>query len=594
MNAPKDLVKNASFRKKLIERAIGDPDFQKEVWIRCARDPLFYVDTFLFTYAPKGFPDAPNRPFVLYPYQETAFLKMAEALGRHPMLVEKSRDMGATWLVLALYLWRWHFYSGQSFLLGSRKQELVDKSGDPKSLFWKLDYMIGRLPPFLRPFNERTALHYLNVENGSVIDGESTNDDFARGDRRTSIMLDEFPAVENGYRILEAVGDATDSPIFAGTSQGASGAYYDILLKMREANPERIIRFHWTDHPLKRRGLYTSRKGKLEILDAGFVYPEGYKFILDDKVRSVAYDEREKRAANQQEMAQEWDIDYMLSGWQFFDPKNLESLKVECVRKPLVCGDIVGNPDWRRPEFYEADKAPLKLWFHPVGGKVPEGWNDCVIACDVSTGKGGEMTSNSVAVVARKTTGEQIAEFATNTMSPSDFCKYVLAMCKWFNDAYLIWEENGPGGEFTKQIKETDYRTVYYRNDSETKFGARKTRAPGWWSNKDTKRILLSDFGKAIIARRFIPRSDDIVTEAAQYVHLPNGVIEHSRSKVTPDPTASGENHGDRIIAAALAWHAIAERAIVKDEIKDLEPPPNSFGWRRLLRVRDKASKRLW
>lgn len=595
--APKDPRENALFRKAVIARAIGDQDFQQAIWNRCASDVIFWLDTFGFTYSPKDFPECPNRPFILYPYQERAVHTMNNAIGKHPLLIEKSRDMGATWLAIAVFLWRWQFRPGQSFLLGSRKQELVDKSGDPKTLFWKADYLLEHLPAWFRPNYDRNILHLHNNENGSTIDGESTNDDFARGDRRTAIFLDEFPAVDNGYAILKAVGDATSCPIYAGTSQGAAGAYYDVLSKMRIANPERVLRFHWTDHPSKSIGLYGSKDGKLKIVDTAWHEENpGYHFILDDKMRSPAYDEREKGAANPQEMAQEWDIDYLQAGWVFFDQKLIERIGKETVRSPLHTGEVIGKPDWRRPEWFEQRGAPLKLWFHVVDGKVPETWDDCVVACDVSTGKGGEMTSNSVATVTRVSTGEKLAEIATCHLSPPDFCKTALALCKWFNNAFLIWEENGPGGEFTKQVKETDYRNVYYRNDSETKFGTKKTRAAGWWSNKDTKRILLSDYAKALTEGKFINRCKAAVEECMQYVHQPNGVIEHSRARVTPDPSNQGESHGDRVIADALAWHAMQEKGLKKDSKSDvnLQPPPGSFGWRKLWQRRKNKPSRGW
>jgi phage terminase large subunit len=220
-DAPKNPRLNAEFRKAILAKSFQNLDLQAAIWQRCSEDIVFWLDTFGFTYSPKDFPECPNRPFVLWPYQQDALLRMNAALGKHPMLIEKSRDMGATWLILALFLWRWQFRGGQSFLVGSRKQELVDKTGDPKSLFWKLIYLIDNQPPWMKPSYERNILALHNNENGSTIDGESTNDDFARGDRRTAILLDEFPAVDNGYAILKAVGDATACPIYAGTSQGA-------------------------------------------------------------------------------------------------------------------------------------------------------------------------------------------------------------------------------------------------------------------------------------------------------------------------------------------------------------------------------------
>ena len=79
----------------------------------------------------------------------------------------------------------------KSFLLVSRVQDYVDKPGNPKALFWKIDFLLNNFPPWLKPrgyreANHRRLLHIENPENGSVIDGESTTGNVSRGDRRTA------------------------------------------------------------------------------------------------------------------------------------------------------------------------------------------------------------------------------------------------------------------------------------------------------------------------------------------------------------------------------------------------------------------------
>jgi hypothetical protein len=73
----------------------------------------------------------------------------------------------------------------------------------------------------------------------------------------------------------------------------------------------------------------------------------------------------------------------------------------------------------------------------------------------------------------------------------------------------------------------------------------RKTKRPGWWTDKETKKILLADYRNALLSGKFVNRCLEALSECSQYVHLPGGKIEHSRAIATADPTASGENHGD-------------------------------------------------
>ena len=148
----------------------------------CARDPLFWVNSFVWTYDPRLKQSVV--PFVTYAsYQDETILAIVDSIeSGGDVLIEKSRDMGASWLCLLVFTWYWHFHPEKSFLVASRKEDLVDKTDDPDSLFWKIDFILKWEPSWLAPIHERTSLHFLNVENDSTIDGASTTSDTARGD----------------------------------------------------------------------------------------------------------------------------------------------------------------------------------------------------------------------------------------------------------------------------------------------------------------------------------------------------------------------------------------------------------------------------
>ena len=136
--------------------------------------------------------------------------------------------MGASWLCLRAIYHRWRHFRSQSFLLASRKEEYVDKSGDPKSLFGRSTTSCKPNRPGWRPNRiERIKLHLENIDMGSVIDGESANKDLGTGDRRTGVLLDEFSLVEEGHSVLAATQHVTRCRIFNATPKGARGAYFE-------------------------------------------------------------------------------------------------------------------------------------------------------------------------------------------------------------------------------------------------------------------------------------------------------------------------------------------------------------------------------
>src|SRR6185437_4706620 len=86
-------------------------------------------------------------PFVLWPKQR-AFLDWCLQRWRagESGVVEKCRDSGASWLALAFAATLCLFTPGLVIGFGSRKLELVDQMGSPRSLFEKARMFLEHLP----------------------------------------------------------------------------------------------------------------------------------------------------------------------------------------------------------------------------------------------------------------------------------------------------------------------------------------------------------------------------------------------------------------------------------------------------------------
>lgn len=601
---PQSVSGQAEYRRTMLTAAYACDEAKEELWIKCSRDELYFFNVMLFTYDPRR--EFPAVPFNTYGFQDRAIEKFKRSYGNDDCLIEKSRDMGASWISLGFLFHRWMFMDLQSILIGSRKQEYVDKRGDKKALFAKFDFMLEYLPKWMIPTHTRTQLHLLNEMNGSTIDGESTNSDFGRGDRRTVVFLDEFASVETGYQVESATRDVTRCRWYNSTPKGVGNAFYEKREKLSKLRPDSIIRMHWSEHPEKAEGLYSSRKMEddehyqLEKLHDGFEYEDGYPFILDGKLRSPWYDEQCFRAANQQEIAQELDIDYQKSGWRFFD--NIEAIMARDGNPAFVEGELIYNVHKKeKPIFSPQPGGRLKLWVKLDINDDFMRTEEFSIGCDVATGSGGDHSSNSVASVVGRVSGRKVAEFATNMMSPEEYADYVIAMCRYFHSenqdipAFLIWEGNGPGVQFGKRIRDRNYGRIYYRRNEQSD-SKKATDSPGWWTDKKTKKMLLGEYGSALKTGKFRNPSMDALKELNEYVHEPTGDIVHSRSKALKDidPTASGENHGDRVIADALAWRGRAYVIKSKPKTESREAPPGSMAHRMQIRKKEELASTLW
>jgi len=567
---PKDFEGNLAFRRKMLELGSESSANAQDIWQMCNEDLLFYVNTFCWTYDPRK-PTA-SIPFLTYDFQDETLLDMDESIGKRDILIQKSRDMGASWMLLTLFEWRWHFKSGQSFLLVSRNEDYVDKPGNPKSLFWKIDFLHKNQPSYLLPEMTRTKLRLTNERNGSSIDGESTTGDVARGDRRTAIGMDEFAAfdVDAGYRALASTRDATRCRIFNSTPSGSSNAFYDLAHK----DEIKKVRLHWSRHPDKAAGLYHDQEGR---------------------PRSPWYDEECKRVTTPREIAQELDIDFTGSDYQFFDTHEIDKLMKETVKTPAMTGELEYEIGTGCPVGMDAShKGRLKLWMLPDAAGMMPFDREFVIGADIAAGTG---SSNSVLSVGDCQTGEKVAEFVSPNTRPEELAQYAVALAKFFkgtNDqgAFLVWEAPGPGRNFGDAVLDMGYRRIFYRRN-ETSIGKKQSDIPGWWPTKDEKRAIYGEYRAALMTRKFLNRSQWALQECKEIIFSSNGRITHSKMFRSIDPSGAKDNHGDRPTADALCWRGMRTRRVEPIEtIVDI--PVGSLAWRQQRRRKQEIQENYW
>lgn len=555
---PRDFLMNLRFREALIELAQDDEEMQDALWIMCARDPVFFVNSFMWTYDPRKNP--PIIPFVLYPYQVVGLLELVKSVNKEDVFIEKSRDMGASWVMLAVVFWLFLFHDAQSILLLSRKEDLVDKKGDPDAMFSKLDMCLEKLPAWMKPAMERRKLHLENLDNKSVVSGDSTTGDAGRGGRRGVVVCDEFASVPEGSEVLKSTRDVTRSRWFNSTPKGTGNAFYDLRL----TDIKRLC-FHWTLHPEKAHGLY-------------------YK---DGKPHSVWYDRQCKRAAHPMEIAQELDIDYMGSDFQFFTRDLVDDLLANTFN-PMLVGRIKFDHMTAFPEGFESTGAGRWQFWIAVDeyGRPP--MDEYIVAADIAAGTG---ASNSAISIGSAVTGQKVAEYANPNIAPSDLALEAVAAARLFRNtgeepAKLIWESNGPGQVFGRTVGGLGFKKIYYRSDD--KSGTR-TDIAGWHSTVEEKLTLYTEYRKQLKSRYFINPSWEAIRELREIIYFPNGSVGHVKTNNSTDPSGARSNHADRCTADALLSKMMASRRIREAEDKIKTPTQDTVMGRRLARIQENA-----
>jgi len=241
--------------------------------------PIEFINDWCVTYDPRnvssGLPT--TLPFILFPRQIEFIYFLQDCINdQENGLVEKSRDMGATWECAAFSVWMWLFSDGVAVGFGSRKEQLVDKLGDPDSIFEKIRIIIDHLPRFFWPkdFDIRYNAGYMKVTNpetGATITGEA-GDNIGRGGRKSIYFKDESAHYERPEKIEAALGDNTNVQIDISSVNGTANIFArrrksGVVWSPGKQIPKgstKVFIFDWRDHPNKTQEWYETRRAKAE------------------------------------------------------------------------------------------------------------------------------------------------------------------------------------------------------------------------------------------------------------------------------------------------------------------------------------------
>lgn len=283
-------------RAKRLENIRANPEIVPGLKEYYKENPVAFIRDWGMTFDPRNIErDLPAIvPFLLFPKQEEYIdWLVARWRGREDGLVEKSRDMGLSWLCVGFAVWMWSFYPGAVVGFGSRKEEYVDKIGDPKSLFWKIRQFINLLPTELRPVGWNEAKHapfmkIINPETGASIVGEA-GDNIGRGNRTSIYFKDESAFYDHPEAIDAALSQTSNCKIDVSTPNGAGNPFY----QKRHGGKIKAFIFDWRDDPRKDQAWYDEQCQKYDPvivaqeIDRSYSASVGDAFIPEDPVAAA-------------------------------------------------------------------------------------------------------------------------------------------------------------------------------------------------------------------------------------------------------------------------------------------------------------------
>lgn len=571
---PKDPVENQNARDDLW-LACAAHEEERDRWRRyCSQSCLVWINYWVYTYvvrevATDGTPlprsqVVNQQPFVTWACQDDGIRVALECIeGGRDILFDKSRDMGASWLNVAIAMWYWLWHNDSQIIVTARIEPEVDKQGDPKTLYWKMDFLLANLPKWMLPAGTtysdyrrpngafRSHMHLENPERNCTIEGQASTGHIGRAGRTLFVLFDEMASQAQATGGWRSAADTTSCRIGNSTPVGSGTEYTKQWQNGVQTGQPQIIGLYYYDHPQKGRG----REWRVDATGE-------YTGTVGRGYWWSPWFEREAGRRDRQDIAQNILADHIISGDLYFDAVDITRMMQARACEPLRCEleDGVFWPDERGRWF---------VWCPLADGVPPQDTNYCA-GSDPATGVG---AANSCAAFYDRETGTLVAEFADPRVRPDVFADILIAagttvFAGQTGEAFQGWEINGPGASLYQVFLESSYSSCYYRRPI-GKRDHKASREYGWLSSRFTKRTLLQGWGRGIRSGGVDIRSRACLNEALTYVYYEDGSI--GPGHLRDETTGAREAHGDRVIAAAIGWMMVGEAPRFVPEAKRFE-----------------------
>lgn len=584
-------------RRRLLARCLKSNRLRQAVLRKCRADIIWFINLFVFQFNPKKRKERVG-PFLTWDFQERALLDTPEKTGTKGILwcyendrtcvVEKSREMGASWLFLIFQDWLCLLFDHSQVLDISKSADAVDDKS-PNSLFWKIRFMHRYMPDWLTGPVTAQSMFFGYERTDSYITGEASTARAGVGGRAAVIFVDEFSKIREDREIREYTANTSDCRFFNGTHQGVGTEFY----KLTEEDSVVKLRMHWSQHPAKNEGLYSyenrklkfweyvPHKGLVELRAPKYDYGPDYEFVMDGTptggpfpgLRSPWYDRKCKDIGTSRGVSMELDIDPKGSVSQPFEPLLIHTLK-QMAREPDWEGELEHDEDGEPIRLLKVAGGPIKLWCPLINGwPVPDLY---AAGADVAAGAG---NSPSCLGVANARTGQKVMQYSNAHIRPDRFAALAAAVCRMFKSpegpgAMICWEHTGgPGVNFGNTLmQECGYRNVWMNRREGEPGKGRYVSAVGFKPTGAAKNVLLTDYLLALTNREYHNLSAEALDECLAFRYSGTGVMIHGKDQ-GKDPESARENHGDLVMMDAITWKVVKHLGQLASRQKPDEPP---------------------
>lgn len=435
---------------------------QTDEFLKCAIDPIYYIETYLTVFDQTKGEGGQIVPFKLFEFQKELILSYQK---NKENIANKYRQAGVSTTTCAFIAWYVMFTTNRYVAVIADKLETARDE-----LMSDIKDFIDGCPSYLRPkVGNKDSAHHMKYSNGSQMKAFAATK--LRGPTPTLIFWDETAWTEKGEKFWESAGAAVRNTggrvIFVSTPNGLDPIFYKTFETARtKGKPFKAIELWWYNDPRYNVGLQWVKNElkdtEIRINDNAFSKQQRSQLVSDGFSATSPWFENAKAGYNgdNRRLAQEILCSFLGSGDNFIHEEFIKRIEDEELRQPI---------------HLEYNDKLMYIFEEPIEGA------QYVMALDVASGYGNDYSTLNMLKVSdisedkkyiengvqkvkkiKRRVSEQVAEYY-GKVTPQQLAELAYYYGTRYNNAYCVIDVSGGYGVSTiESLKMFGYLNLHY------------------------------------------------------------------------------------------------------------------------------------
>lgn len=432
---------------------------QKQEIIRCGRDPVYFINTYVFIQHPKK----GRLKFKTFDYQDRC---IEEFQKDNNVITNKSRQLGLSTVSAAYSLWLALFHRDKNILVIATKLAIA------QNFMAKVFYAYDYLPKWLvmSKTTKRTKTE-LDFSNGSKLKAIPTSKEAGRSEALSLLIVDECAHIADMDEIWTGIQPTLSTggkAILISSPNGVGNTFHRIWVDAESGTNDFVpIELPWTVHPERDQKWFDKESANI------------------------------RAGGGERAVQQEFFCNFNASGDTF------------------VAGSIIAMYEKNTSEPIGKHPKWGDLWYW----KVPEEGHRYLIPADVARGN---STDFSTFHVIDTDTDEQVAEYK-GKVAPDILADILHDVGYQYNTALICPELNSYGALTSQMLKKREYPNLYYEKVQKNIYMAYTNPdtaldLPGWTSTPKGRDEAMAKLENALRNKTLRINSKRFVEELKTFI----------------------------------------------------------------------------